>query len=241
MSEVKEIDWGSQPLGKITDAALAAQLGVTISRVTHARRRYGIPGLRVVKDAERLAGPGRGEINWDLQPLGQVSDLELAKALGTHRARVRLARVYRGIPLFVEREDPGTRGVDRELERYRDSRWYRHPVTAEPCRYCTEARNKRALRGRRDQMVRWTDQGPSCSAHYAALPSCQKCDSPVTNDGDLCEECLTIVIRAERERGGWRKAIPTMPPAMKHGDVDAVRRGLRAFERKHGIQSMGPE
>lgn len=234
------IDWTVLPIGKITDAALAAQIGVTTSAVTHARRRLGIPGLRVVKDAERLAGPGKGEIDWSAQPLGELPDLELARRLGTHRARVRLARIRRGIPLFVpkdtaldERVDQGDRG----LEQLREWRWYRYPVTAEPCRYCTEARHMRASKRRADGMARLTDQGPACSGHYVALPSCTQCTGPVSHKGDLCEACTNRADRAERERCGWRREVPQAIPALERGDVDQVRRGLRAFELKREKQT----
>lgn len=229
-----DIDWTTQPLGRVTDTALAVQLGVTTARVTHARRRLGIPGLRVVRDADRLSGPGRGEIDWDAQPLGELPDLELAERLGTHRARVRLARIRRGIPLYVKQDMTFGSGVDRgdELTRAREAQWYRYPITADACRYCTEARNNRALKGRNDVMARWTDQGPACARHYASLPSCSRCLAPATNGEDLCEACLTQAIRAEREACGWRREVPLSMPAVAHGDVDAVRKGLRAFEQK---------
>lgn len=230
------IDWTVQPLGKMTDAALAKQLGVTTAVVTHTRRKLGIPGLRVVNDAERLAGPGKNKIDWSVQPLGQMSDRDLARLLGTHRARVRLARVYRGIPLFVEKDTALDRNAqghgDAELEQLREWRWYRYPVTAEPCRYCTEARHMRALRKRADTMARWTDQGPACARHYVALPSCPNCPGPVTHDGDLCEDCTSLAERAERERCGWRREAHQTLPALERGDADQVRRGLRAFELK---------
>lgn len=221
-----DIDWSAQPLGRITDAALAAQLGITTARVAHARRRLGIPGFRVVRDAERLAGPGRGEIDWDSQPLGQMPDLDLARLLGTHRARVRLARVKRGIPLFIRSEAIGeTCGGDR------DARWYRYPITAEKCRYCLEAIHRKALR-HHSGVIRWTDQGPACSGHYGALPSCAACSSPVTHAGDLCEDCATRQLRAEREACGWRRDVAIDLAVTKWGDVEDVRKGLRAFDRR---------
>jgi hypothetical protein len=240
------IDWTAQPLGKITDAALAKRLGVTTAVVTHTRRKLGIPGLRVVNDAERLAGPGAGKIDWSVQPLGKMSDRDLARLLGTHRARVRLARVYRGIPLYVEKDtalDHG-RGNDQsqggaELDQFREWQWYRYPVTAKPCRYCTEARHMRALKKRADTMARCTDQGPSCSGHYVALPSCANCTGPVSHKGDLCEACTNNADRAERERCGWRREVHQMIPALERGDADTVRRGLIAFERKREKQLGG--
>jgi hypothetical protein len=233
MTNSSAIDWTAQPLGKITDAALAKRLSVTTAVVTHTRRKLGIPGLRVVNDAKRLAGPGAGKIDWSVQPLGKMSDRDLAKILGTHRARVRLARVYRGIPLYVEQDTALDRGpVGGELERSREGRWYRYPVTADECRYCTEARHKRQLRGRSDFMVRWTDQGPACARHYVALPQCSRCEAPAANEGDLCEECTTRAIRTEREEAGWRREIHLSVPALERGDVETVRRGIRAFERK---------
>lgn len=238
------INWAEQPLGKTTDAALAAKLGITTFRVTHARRRLGIPGLRVIKDAERLAGPGkdpgRCEINWDEQPLGELPDLDIAKLLGTHRSRVRLARIRRGIPLYVA-VDAFDRGgpVDKQLKAARMAQWYGYPVTADPCRYCTEARHRRALRGKQNNMVRWTDQGPACADHYAALPSCSRCAAPAAVDGDLCEGCLSLMIRAEREARGWRQCVPSLLPALDRGDVDQVRKGLLAFDRRQERQRVG--
>jgi hypothetical protein len=148
---------------------------------------------------------------------------------------VRLARVYRGIPLYVEQDtalDHGKNHGGHELEQLREWQWYRYPVTAEPCRYCTEARHMRALKRRADTMARWTDQGPSCSGHYVALPSCAKCTGPVSHKGDLCEACTNNADRAERERCGWRCEVHQMIPALERGDADTVRRGIRAFERK---------
>lgn len=235
------IDWSAQPLGKIADTALAKQLGVTTAIVVHTRRRLGIPGLRVVKDSERLAGPGRGEIDWSKQPLGELPDLELAKILGTHRARVRLARIRRGIPLFVEKDTSfGSGPAGGELERLREARWYRYPVTADPCRYCTEARHMRALKGRSNFMVRMTDQGPACARHYLALPQCPQCEAPATKDGGLCEGCTTKAIRTERELCGWRREVPQMLPSVDRGDVETVRRGIRAFEARQEKQIGRP-
>jgi hypothetical protein len=65
-----------------------------------------------------------------------------------------------------------------------------------------------------------------------ALPQCSRCEAPAANEGDLCEECTTRAIRTEREEAGWRREIHLSVPALERGDVETVRRGIRAFERK---------
>jgi len=191
----------------------------------------------VVADAEKSAP---AEVDWNKQPLGEMSDLELSRAIGAPQARVRLARVARGIPPFVMPEDLSGHGLDVEQLRLRESRWYGHELTEEPCRYCAEARNSKAQRGKGKRMVRWTDQGPACAEHYAALPSCRECPSPAANSGELCDECLTALIRAEREAGGWRVFAPSPVSTVAKGDVEVIRRGLKAFESRQEQGKAGP-
>ena len=48
------VDWDQQPLGRVADAVLAEQLGVTTASVARARRARGIP----IKTDGKLRGSG---------------------------------------------------------------------------------------------------------------------------------------------------------------------------------------
>ncbi len=87
-----EIDWDSQPLGQVSDAKLAEELGVSIAVVVYNRRNRNI--------AAAFDRRQRFDIDWDAQPLGQVSDAELARSLGVSQTTVRNQRMKRKIPLF---------------------------------------------------------------------------------------------------------------------------------------------
>jgi hypothetical protein len=128
--------------------------------------------------------------------------------------------------VFVAQEDALPRiGLDRA------ARWYGYPTTVEGCRYCAEAVKRGSLRAR-VRIVRWTDQGPCCADHYGSLPACSHCPAPVTDPGDMCDECITRLVRIERESGGWRRATPQTGCAVAQGDIESVRRGIKAFLRK---------
>jgi hypothetical protein len=120
---------------------------------------------------------------------------------------------------------PDRGGADRV------ARWYSYPITAEGCRYCAEGVKRGALRARAGVM-RWTDQGPCCVDHYRALPACSRCPAPVSSEGDMCDECVTRLMRAEREAGYWRCAALQTAGTVGQGDIESVRRGLAAFEGK---------
>jgi hypothetical protein len=225
MIDVASIDWTAQPLGQITDAALAARLGVRTSVVAQARRSLGILGHRD-RPVALSATRGAGGIDWSVQPLGQMSDRDLAQRLGIKTSWVALVRRWRGIPVFVAREDVlSTGGLDRA------ARWYSYPIDVEVCRYCAEAVQRGSLRAR-DRIVRWTDQGPCCADHYGSLPECSHCSAPVSSEGDMCDACITRLIKAEHEAGHWRCDAPRTVCAVSQGDIEGVRRGLTAFESK---------
>ncbi len=86
----KTIIWSEQPLGKVTDASLADELGVHESTVAYHRRALHIAPL----------SPKGTGIDWDAQPLGQLPDLQLALSLGVTATTVRNQRIRRGIPKF---------------------------------------------------------------------------------------------------------------------------------------------
>jgi hypothetical protein len=219
-----EINWNDQPLGELPDAALAARLGTNPSRVATARRGLGVPGYRTAGPAPTR--PAVGPIDWSKQPLGELPDAALATLLGVSRTRVYDARRKRGIPLFVANEDSlASAGLER------DARWYSHATAAESCRYCVEAVKRGSLRARA-RIVRWTDQGACCAAHYGALPACASCPAPVSSPGELCDDCITRLARAEREACGWRCAAPSMASSVDRGDIEIVKRGLERFERR---------
>lgn len=60
-------------------------------------------GLEWPAESPTVAPPNRArkDINWDEQPLGKVTDVELAGALGVSDAVVRAARSRRGIAAYV--------------------------------------------------------------------------------------------------------------------------------------------
>lgn len=41
-------------------------------------------------------------VDWDIQPLGEMPDAEIARQLGVSRARVQQMRAKRGIPKYEE-------------------------------------------------------------------------------------------------------------------------------------------
>lgn len=89
---VPAIDWSTQPLGKVSDRALAKTLGLGQLVVRRARRKLGI--------AACLGSTSRKGILWDEQPLGRVRDVVLARELGVTPSTVTAARNRRGIPPF---------------------------------------------------------------------------------------------------------------------------------------------
>ena len=84
MTGPKGIDWSKQPLGEISDNALAKKLGVTPSAVLSARR------TRKIKSHVKRGSPH--EIDWSKQPLGEISDTKIAKTLGVSVGSVRYNR-----------------------------------------------------------------------------------------------------------------------------------------------------
>ena len=83
------IDWDSQPLGDVTDAELAEELGVAVQSVFRARKKRGIPATRERRN--------RLDIDWDAQPLGKESDVVIANRLGVDPTTVSKARKKKGI------------------------------------------------------------------------------------------------------------------------------------------------
>ena len=84
------IDWRSQPLGKVPDKELAAQLMVNVRTVGKQRRKRRIAPYYPATKAKR--------INWDNEPLGKQSDLDISERLGCAKSSVSRARWRRKIP-----------------------------------------------------------------------------------------------------------------------------------------------
>ena len=95
------IDWDAQPLGQMSDMALARQLGVSEKPVRNARIARGIPAYR------KGVFP---YVDWDRQPLGKYPDAVLAERLGVSHSAVHLARNRRRIP--PARPELGRRDID---------------------------------------------------------------------------------------------------------------------------------
>lgn len=83
----KGIDWDRQPLGKVPDRELAAELGVTPWAVAQQREKRGL-----------ARAPARRPIDWRKEPLGEVVDSVLAAKLGVSPSTVQRARARLGIP-----------------------------------------------------------------------------------------------------------------------------------------------
>jgi DNA-binding CsgD family transcriptional regulator len=95
------IDWESFPLGEVSDAEIARSEGISSSSVARERVRRGIKRYvkskqflhpRRVSNLERLRF-----IDWDTQPLGEVTDKVLAKRLGLKESTVYKERRKRKI------------------------------------------------------------------------------------------------------------------------------------------------
>ncbi len=92
------IDWSRVALGDKPDHEVAADLGCLVADVSRARRRHGIP-QRFAENAH--AGSGISlNIDWDQQPLGEMSDRDIARSLGCSAPSVLGARRKRGIAVF---------------------------------------------------------------------------------------------------------------------------------------------
>ena len=125
-----EVDWSIQPLGEMTDAEIARQLGVSRERVRQIRARAGIPkyveppaqweaqlGTRSDPDIAADYGVPVSLVSsrrkthgilgyfpssrWDDEPLlGRVPDRVLAEKHGVHLVSIATARWNRGIPAW---------------------------------------------------------------------------------------------------------------------------------------------
>lgn len=103
------IDWDSQPIGQMSDRALAKRLRVCLASVQSQRHKRGLPPF--VKASG--AGVSRG-IDWDAQPLATTPAAVLASRLSVSRASVDAAAKVRGIkcpPLKPAAELPVVTGV----------------------------------------------------------------------------------------------------------------------------------
>ncbi len=87
-----KIDWKELPLGQVSDADLAKELGVNPSVVLYNRRKLGI--------SPYSGGTTPKKIDWRLVPLGQASDCELAKQLNCSDTAVLRARHRNNISAY---------------------------------------------------------------------------------------------------------------------------------------------
>lgn len=80
--------WDAVPLGRATDAEIAARFGLHVTTVQQARRRRGIASHQA---QQRFIGPIQRKVtrqfehDWKAQPLGLVPDSWIADALGISR------------------------------------------------------------------------------------------------------------------------------------------------------------
>jgi hypothetical protein len=89
------IEWDGVDFHK-SDAQIARDLEIHVDTVRKARRRFDKPRAATF----RGRGAAVTDVDWDNEPLGQVSDQELAKRHNVSSSTVFLARTRRGIPPF---------------------------------------------------------------------------------------------------------------------------------------------
>ena len=94
------IDWSAQPLGQMTDAALARRLGVCRRAVEKARTRRGI--ARFIRPRKPRTQGLFTQTDWSMWPLGGMFDSQLARLVGVSQAAVWSARERKGIPPYSE-------------------------------------------------------------------------------------------------------------------------------------------
>jgi hypothetical protein len=236
------MDWTGVPLGLEPDADLARRLGIPRNWVTAARNRRGIPkyGSDAPARPSLMAPPRPPGIDWDAEPLGQETDYSIGKRLVVPTYRVAYQRCRRGLL-------PATHGKRKPCPPPKPrtppppvvagpwaAMWDTYPNTRLACRCCEgssgAARDRSAPR-------RWTDQGPCCAGHYAALPACAGCGArPAANPGEWCEACCKAHERACWEAVGWRQGgTENAPPAgVDIGSLIALRAGMARFEAANG-------
>lgn len=83
-------DWDKQPLGQMSDLALARQIGCSPMTVMKHRHARGIPAYR--------------KHDWDSQPLGKMPDYRIAAKMGVSPSQVGNARERRGIPSYRDQQ-----------------------------------------------------------------------------------------------------------------------------------------
>jgi hypothetical protein len=105
----------------MTDGEIGKKYGVVSSAVCNARTRLGIPSS-CLRRGHRT--------DWDRQPLGEVPDKTLAKALGVPNSSVSDARRSRGIPKFTKEsaaaESFATQSVYKSRKRRKNGRDSHH-------------------------------------------------------------------------------------------------------------------
>lgn len=113
------IDWDSQPLGQMSDYALAQRLRVDDGVVNRERRKRGLPPW--VKSSG--AGVSRG-VDWDSQPFESIHYVELAKRLGVAPQSVIAAAKKRGRAWVASRSGPApTKSVGPSTAPGYDFQW----------------------------------------------------------------------------------------------------------------------
>lgn len=111
------VDWTTQPLGQIPDAAIADRIGCHPMTVCRARARLGIRAFRESHPGGRPKG-----IDWDAQPLGKATDQSIAAAAGVSHQRVQKVRHARGIPAYRDTKvEDLARRIAGDLGRLTDS------------------------------------------------------------------------------------------------------------------------
>ncbi len=90
-------EWDNMPFGQVPDRQIAEHLSVAIWLVRAERKRRGI----LAHDFKRRGSCINVGINWDLQPLGLLPDIAIARKMHVSRTTVSHARRLRNIPRYL--------------------------------------------------------------------------------------------------------------------------------------------
>jgi hypothetical protein len=112
----KGIKWDDEPLGEVPDRQLATRHGVSITVVIMARHRRGIPPCTLQQQPGAKRGRPALKIDWDKEPLGEISDRKIANRIGCAPSAVFRARTARGIPPCPQVDRYRQKGIDWDNE-----------------------------------------------------------------------------------------------------------------------------
>lgn len=173
---MRRIDWDTQPLGRVKDAAIAAELGVSDSTVREQRRKRGIPSA--YRPGSRRTGELRALVLTRRDELGRRSDTDIGAELGIRRQAVTQVRMELGIPAYPK---GGPSKARRDIPREAFDGRTTEEIAAEYGCCLSTVRNRRdeygiapPPRGARERhdwgSVDWSQTNRQIAAQLGALP-----------------------------------------------------------------------